>query len=296
VEILRIAVVGAPHSGKTSLIDELKLQLRKDYNVIIAREVPTQLLDQGLNPPHNISGLDFQLECLARYAITYEQIDSFVERSEYFKEKNIIIIYDTTPEIGKAYLSNSRSVEFKDWERQYSLYKRTFDKHKADLTFYCEMLSGEYSSKGNVSRRNIETQKLLSIDEKVEKIYQSDNTYKLDKDSSVEERAFEVINYHIENWFNRKAIESLQVGNTFYINTNPYCGNCGRRANSFQDEYCVACGTKLIKSGTTTFPYPGVITTDRTQHVDPCERCSNNPKNGGSGICLCTLGGPKITY
>ena len=27
-----------------------------------------------------------------------------------------------------------------------------------------------------------------------------------------------------------------------------------------------------------------------------CANCSNNPKNGGSGICLCTLGGPKITY
>lgn len=27
----------------------------------------------------------------------------------------------------------------------------------------------------------------------------------------------------------------------------------------------------------------------------PCEHCSNNPKNGGSGICNCTLGLPKVT-
>lgn len=26
-----------------------------------------------------------------------------------------------------------------------------------------------------------------------------------------------------------------------------------------------------------------------------CANCSNNPKNGGSGICHCTLGLPKIT-
>ena len=26
-----------------------------------------------------------------------------------------------------------------------------------------------------------------------------------------------------------------------------------------------------------------------------CVNCSNNPKNGGSGICNCTLGLPKIT-
>lgn len=27
---------------------------------------------------------------------------------------------------------------------------------------------------------------------------------------------------------------------------------------------------------------------------DVCDGCSNNPKNGGSGVCLCTLGFPKI--
>ena len=26
-----------------------------------------------------------------------------------------------------------------------------------------------------------------------------------------------------------------------------------------------------------------------------CVNCSNNPKNGGSGICFCTLGQPQIT-
>lgn len=27
----------------------------------------------------------------------------------------------------------------------------------------------------------------------------------------------------------------------------------------------------------------------------PCSGCRNNPANGGSGICHCTLGTPKIT-
>jgi len=27
----------------------------------------------------------------------------------------------------------------------------------------------------------------------------------------------------------------------------------------------------------------------------PCDACGCNPKNGGSGICNCTLGGPTIT-
>lgn len=25
-----------------------------------------------------------------------------------------------------------------------------------------------------------------------------------------------------------------------------------------------------------------------------CDKCSNNPKNGGSGVCFCTLGTPVI--
>ena len=27
-----------------------------------------------------------------------------------------------------------------------------------------------------------------------------------------------------------------------------------------------------------------------------CENCSNNPENGGSGICNCTLGQMQVTY
>lgn len=28
---------------------------------------------------------------------------------------------------------------------------------------------------------------------------------------------------------------------------------------------------------------------------NPCAGCPNNPRNGGSGVCLCTLGTPTIT-
>lgn len=31
-----------------------------------------------------------------------------------------------------------------------------------------------------------------------------------------------------------------------------------------------------------------------TQVGGSCENCSNNPKNGGSGICHCTLGSPGV--
>ena len=31
------------------------------------------------------------------------------------------------------------------------------------------------------------------------------------------------------------------------------------------------------------------------KYNSPCTNCSNNPKNGGSSICHCILGQPKIT-
>lgn len=34
---------------------------------------------------------------------------------------------------------------------------------------------------------------------------------------------------------------------------------------------------------------------DKYTIPDPCRGCSNHPSNGGSGICNCTLGLPKIT-
>ena len=27
----------------------------------------------------------------------------------------------------------------------------------------------------------------------------------------------------------------------------------------------------------------------------PCTHCSNHPSNGGSGVCMCILGSPKVT-
>ena len=33
----------------------------------------------------------------------------------------------------------------------------------------------------------------------------------------------------------------------------------------------------------------------RKQTESACVYCQNNPKNGGSGICNCILGSPKIT-
>lgn len=42
--------------------------------------------------------------------------------------------------------------------------------------------------------------------------------------------------------------------------------------------------------------YVPVQPSDAGYNSSPCKYCSNNPENGGSGVCHCTLGQPKITY
>ena len=34
---------------------------------------------------------------------------------------------------------------------------------------------------------------------------------------------------------------------------------------------------------------------DKPQMPTACQGCSNNPANGGSGVCLCTLGMMQVT-
>ena len=63
-----------------------------------------------------------------------------------------------------------------------------------------------------------------------------------------------------------------------------YCPNCGWSHSNREENVRVP----FIENES---PY---ATLDSFQN-SPCVTCGNNPKNGGSGICHCTLGQPQIT-
>ena len=62
--------------------------------------------------------------------------------------------------------------------------------------------------------------------------------------------------------------------------TQPNCPRC--RSNAF-DPYDPS---KELVNPYTPLPEPKTASWEN----DPCSRCSNHSSNGGSGICLCTLG------
>lgn len=59
---------------------------------------------------------------------------------------------------------------------------------------------------------------------------------------------------------------------------------------------CFNCGWEWTgeRDGVVRVPFDldkhATITYNRINNISPCEYCSNNPKNGGSGICNCIMG------
>nr|DAW53632.1 MAG TPA: ATPase [Caudoviricetes sp.] len=188
--MLKIGFVGAPQSGKSSLIEYLRNLLKDEYQVVIADEPPTILLKVGLDPASGvISSLDFQKECLLEYHNVYERISKY--SSVYSNsDKPTIVLMDTLPEIGKCYLNDE---ETKVWEEHYNLFWRNnvvFETFKPDIIFNLELLQGEFSTKGNAVRRDLDVEYILSIDEKICNTYPS--AIRLANDIGIEERANEV--------------------------------------------------------------------------------------------------------
>ena len=63
------------------------------------------------------------------------------------------------------------------------------------------------------------------------------------------------------------------------------CGWCDRK-----NEMCIYKQV-ISKNNETLKEKYGLWDSDSN---DPCEHCPNNPKNGGSGICNCIIGLPKV--
>lgn len=65
------------------------------------------------------------------------------------------------------------------------------------------------------------------------------------------------------------------------------CPKCGWKHEEREEVTRVSFGEPIIQTT------PAVINTESYRN-DPCKHCSNNPANGGSGICNCILGMTRI--
>ena len=80
------------------------------------------------------------------------------------------------------------------------------------------------------------------------------------------------------------------------------CPDCPIDKSKLTEDPCAVCArSKEQVTWTKIFaPFVPTVTpwTD-TNTTDPCQNCPNHPKNGGSGVCICSIpymhGGPRWT-
>lgn len=242
MEMLKIGFVGGPQSGKTSLIEYLRNYLKADYHVIIAEEAPTVCLRAGLNPPYNIASLDFQKECLKEYRRIYDRLDEYL--LNYSSDKPTIILFDTLPQIGCTYLKNGDNRSYKIWKEYLDVLIESdlFKKYRPDIVYNLELLQSAYSPEGNAVRRVLDTNKVISISEKIDDIFPEAET--LCNYLSLEERASTVIDY-IDNYFTKSSFINISKCN---ISVYQHCYSCGWSDIINTDRlyrYCPMCGKHL---------------------------------------------------
>ena len=80
----------------------------------------------------------------------------------------------------------------------------------------------------------------------------------------------------------------------------PYLKYCVDENGLECENKLVADALELLKAqevakDTAYNPWKNYIRAVAEETPDPCKNCSNHPSNGGSGICNCILGTPKIT-
>lgn len=166
--IVRVGIVGAPHSGKTCLGRHIKKYLQDDFSVILVEDVSDRLFRLGLDPDENISELDFQIECLKSYSELFEQVETYIDKYVKDTGKDIIVIYDTLPSMTQCFLSDSK--DLRKWKKQFE--EIDFSKYKIDLLFIDELLSGDYSLGAYDLERDFDIDVILTIAERVNYVFE----------------------------------------------------------------------------------------------------------------------------
>lgn len=245
--ILRIALVGAPNTNKTKLIDEIRSRLKKDYNIFVAKNSMSDLVDAGCVPSFNISNIDFQLESLDKHLDTYCCIESYLEN--YCADKPTIIFYESLPLVEKAYLSTSNKEDLSRWDNLYEENAYIYEPHKPDKVYIVELPKGEYNHKGIVN--SFDLQRALAVEERIADIcMDSYSDYEvLSNDYSFDERVNIIANY-INFVFNPPlSIFSGTLKNTTILQNCNYCYWNGNIDINHLYNFCPKCGQRLAHIG-----------------------------------------------
>lgn len=236
MRLLRIGIVGAPYSGKEDLINQLVKALKKHYQVIVLDNPAIKLIKMGLN----LNTLDFQLKCLDEYKDMYEKLDSFMPL--YSQDKNIVIIYNTLPDMGECYLAKKHS-GYDKWRKRYLSYKEIFTKHAPNIVYLTEILTNTDFEQHQLFARDLSPAKILSIEEKLYNKYKNSSIL---QNVLISEEKLNIILEDIEKYFS-----SIPLTWAKYSYIQQSCSVCGWQGSVEIDKlynFCPSCGLLLVKT------------------------------------------------
>lgn len=261
-DVLKIAIAGVPNSGKSKLIEAVKNSLQDDYQVFVASNAMSDSVNSGLIPSYNTSNLQFQLECLDRYIDIYNWIEYYIKN--YKTDKPVIILYESTPDIGKSYIRRKYKKGTLEWLNRYNENNSVYNLHKPDKCFILEMSKGEYSE-----FYNFNTQRAITIEQKIINtcISRYDDTEVLINDYSFDDKVRVICDYVN---FRLKPLKMIEASKVTFCHEQE-CYNCNWKDSTDinnQYNYCPMCGRSLVRVKETPDPL-GEESLRKMFYVDP---------------------------
>lgn len=210
MEIFRIVLTGGPCAGKTTILNNVKDDLRKKkIPCLIVPEVATQLIEKGFNPA-DMDTFDFQSAILNRQLYDEAENKKFID---YYKDdiKKLVIIYDRGIYDNKAYFN-----ETSDFYRLLDKFKlddmQTLDGYDMvlDLLSVATCKPKAYTLNNNQARRE-NTDVARALDKKTSNVWANHRNMKLvSSEVSVEEETKNVLRYIYDFINERNVIETYR--------------------------------------------------------------------------------------
>lgn len=244
MKVTKIALVGAPGSGKSKLIKKLFDYYKRDYHVIICNNPATKLIELGYRPPYGCTTDEFQCLLLNRYLTDYFEVERCIGEIETSKQihKDILVIYNTLPEDGQCYYS--KKCKENNWEEAYNLYNPAMH---VDYTFLLELRD----TKSQSIDLNFDPDKLLLIEENLSNIHR--NAIKLSKSLDLDEMVSYIdgcIHPYIDRCTQVKC-NNITVSSMRVLQMCSECNWSEYRDLNQLANYCPRCGSSHVHSGQT---------------------------------------------
>lgn len=171
--IKRMVLTGGPCAGKSSSLELIREYLKNNgYIVFVVGESATEMINSGIKcfGDKCLAVVDFE-EILLNYQLEKDRIvDSVV--NNYYKDKDVVIIYDREIIDFKAYVSNE---DFYNLLNKYNLSELDI-LNKFDLVIHLETAANgkDYTNLNNKARSETEKE-AIDLDNKVYEAWKKHN-------------------------------------------------------------------------------------------------------------------------